>query len=1302
MPINPINHNYKILIVEDSEVQTIILKKILEQEGYSVISASNGLEGIEASIKYNPDLIISDITMPNMDGYEMCLRIKTNPSLKHIPVILLTQLSDTRDIVKGINSRADSYISKPYNKKHLLTRVYSLIADNYKQTIHIGDNGVELTIDNEQHNISNDLRQIFGFLVTTFENAMHQNRELTKAQEELSRLNLELEEKVAQRTKELRDSQEQLSTLIQTIPDIVYRVDTSGRFIYVNKAVERLGFTPDELIGKHFSMLIHPDDLNNISRDSVLPEFVGKVTGTHDAPKLFDERRRDRPTYGLQARLMSKNANKNEGQTICPEGEPSQLQFKYFEINSSGVYEFNAETNGHDPIGTVGVIKEKPSLFNGSSGVIRDISDRWKYEEKLRFITQSIEEAMDGIQIIDLDGVISYSNKAVKGIYGYTPAELMGMNINDFLVKQDVYTEKIIPALKIEGRWVGELTIRDINGDVFPIFLSCSIVNDKDGRPEAGIWIIRDITETKAAITALSDSENRFRRIFEEGQIGMAFSDYHNDKFVKVNKTFCEMLGFTQEEFLNMTYQDITHPLDIAKDIANIESLKQREITSYKTEKRYITKDKVVMWGSLVLSIVYDNLGTPEYFLAMIKDISERIRAADSIMESEKRFREIFDNTGEGIVVTDKETLCFFMANNEMCRMFGYLREELNGKHVSILWPQEDIDNHTKGIKRHVVGTEEHSINIPLLRKDGTIIYVDISSSFVTINGKDYLLGIFRDTTERKKSEDKLMESEKRFREIFDHSTDGIALVDPKTKSFMMVNVQMREMLGYSDEEIKDTNVINIHPTDDLPYVLNEFERHAKGEIDLAEKIPVQRKDGSIFYADIKSSFISIAGQTYMMGIFRDITERKEVQERTERHFHMQAIINTMLELSLKPMSMYDLLDDILDIILAIPWLALQSKGAIFLVEDDYNKLKLVAQRNLHPNLLKTCDIIPFGYCLCGKAAASSKVIFSDHIDERHDVHYDEMINHGHYIVPILLGRDVIGILNLYVKVGHKREKWEETFLEGAANTIAMIIKRKQTEEQLRLYANELNKSNEEMREFTYIISHDLRAPLVNLKGFSHELRESVNEILPFFTQCSKDIDEELYQHWRQIFEEDIPESLRFIESSSTKIDHMMNSLLKLSRLGRNELNMKEVDVNEVVKFTISSLSHQIEAKGVEIICGNLPKVIADYDSMEQIFGNLIDNALKYLDPKRKGRIEITGEIIGDDVVFNISDNGIGIAAGDYDKVFAIFRRLGFSEQPGEGMGLAYTKTLIGRHNGTIWCKSQLGQGTTFSFTIPL
>jgi signal transduction histidine kinase len=165
-------------------------------------------------------------------------------------------------------------------------------------------------------------------------------------------------------------------------------------------------------------------------------------------------------------------------------------------------------------------------------------------------------------------------------------------------------------------------------------------------------------------------------------------------------------------------------------------------------------------------------------------------------------------------------------------------------------------------------------------------------------------------------------------------------------------------------------------------------------------------------------------------------------------------------------------------------------------------------------------------------------------------------------------------------------------------------------------------------------------------------------------------------------------------------MDHFINALLKLSRLGRRELNLERVNMNALVRGTLETLAHQIKQHQMQVTIGPLPEVVADRTSMEQILGNILDNAIIYLEPGRPGEIEITGERNANEALFRIRDNGRGVAQEDMDKVFAPFRRAGKQDVPGEGMGLAYVQALVRCHGGRIWCESELGVGTTFAFSI--
>ena len=146
---------------------------------------------------------------------------------------------------------------------------------------------------------------------------------------------------------------------------------------------------------------------------------------------------------------------------------------------------------------------------------------------------------------------------------------------------------------------------------------------------------------------------------------------------------------------------------------------------------------------------------------------------------------------------------------------------------------------------------------------------------------------------------------------------------------------------------------------------------------------------------------------------------------------------------------------------------------------------------------------------------------------------------------------------------------------------------------------------------------------------------------------------------------------------------------------------MEEVDAGAVLQETLASLGHQIRSRNVELEIGPLPRITSDRAAIEQIFGNLLDNAIKYVDPQRPARIEVSAVETPDASVFRVRDTGRGIAEEDMDKVFQPFRRAGIQDVPGDGMGLAFVRMLLQRLGGKIECQSQLGVGTTFSFMLP-
>lgn len=255
----------------------------------------------------------------------------------------------------------------------------------------------------------------------------------------------------------------------------------------------------------------------------------------------------------------------------------------------------------------------------------------------------------------------------------------------------------------------------------------------------------------------------------------------------------------------------------------------------------------------------------------------------------------------------------------------------------------------------------------------------------------------------------------------------------------------------------------------------------------------------------------------------------------------------------------------------------------------------------------------------------------------------------------------------------------------------------------------DLGRANEEIQRFAYIVTHDLRAPLVNIMGFTSELEASLGALQTYIgdtphgeTALTADANDHTAENARLAAFEDLPEAIGFIRSSTHKMDALINAILKLSREGRRTLKPEGVDLQALLENAASAVRHQIvEAGGEVIIDGKPPAMLSDRLTLEQIFGNLLDNAVKYRAPQRPLRVHIqAGTGPGNTIVVKVADNGRGIAAQDHERIFELFRRSGSQDQPGEGIGLAHVRSMARNIGGDIVVRSELGAGSTFELTF--
>lgn len=262
----------RILIVEDSAMQAKRLKRLLEEHGYSVRVACNGKEGLSAAQDNNISLIVSDIIMPHMDGYDMCRKMKQDPAVSHIPIILLTSLSNPEDVFLGLESGADSYVCKPYEGKVLLARIQSLLATSEKRINDAAEEELEVDIGVKRYRIRSSRLQILNLLLSTYQDAVEQNRILREMRTRLVMVNEELQELVAERTEALKketeerkrteealvSEKERLALTLGTILDGVITTNTEGEVILMNRAAEEFtGWSQNEAIGRPVTSVCH-------------------------------------------------------------------------------------------------------------------------------------------------------------------------------------------------------------------------------------------------------------------------------------------------------------------------------------------------------------------------------------------------------------------------------------------------------------------------------------------------------------------------------------------------------------------------------------------------------------------------------------------------------------------------------------------------------------------------------------------------------------------------------------------------------------------------------------------------------------------------------------------------------------------------------------------------------------------------------------------------------------------------------------------------------------------------------------
>jgi len=243
--------------------------------------------------------------------------------------------------------------------------------------------------------------------------------------------------------------------------------------------------------------------------------------------------------------------------------------------------------------------------------------------------------------------------------------------------------------------------------------------------------------------------------------------------------------------------------------------------------------------------------------------------------------------------------------------------------------------------------------------------------------------------------------------------------------------------------------------------------------------------------------------------------------------------------------------------------------------------------------------------------------------------------------------------------------------------------------------------ANAEIQRFAYIVSHDLRSPLVNIMGFTDEVGTNLKTLGQMVERLKETHPDAVTEEERLAIQADMPEALAYIKASTSKMDRLINAILRLSREGRRPLTAERLDLKALAHEIALTLEKRAEARDASIEIGDMPTMIGDRLAVEQILSNVVENAVKYGRAGVHNRVTVSGERKGSRVIVTVADTGRGIEPQDRERVFGLFRRAGAQDQPGEGLGLAFVRAIVQRLGGEIGFTSTPGQGTVFRIDLP-